>query len=102
MKQLQLRMHVKSCITHGKYKKQIARRACGWYPHIEESTFTKTNKSVYFAFFYNDKSDVGKQMVYMQESNISYGWIVYVNKKITSTNISRKDVYKYLTKGFVA
>ena len=74
MKQLQLRMHVKSCITHGKYKKQIARRACGWYPHIEESTFTKTNKSVYFAFFfYNDKSDVGKQMVYMQESNISYG-----------------------------
>ena len=49
MKQLQLRMHVKSCITHGKYKKQIARRACGWYPYIEESTFTKTNKSVYFA-----------------------------------------------------
>ena len=50
--QLQLRVHVKSCITHGKYKKHTARRACGWYPHLEESTFTKTNRSVYFDFFF--------------------------------------------------
>ena len=84
--QLQLRVHVKSCITHGKYKKHTARSACGRYPHLEESTFTKTNKSVYFDFFYNCKSDVGKPMVYVHESNISYGWIVYVNKKITPTN----------------